>query len=96
VAHQILVRIAQDVIALSAVFGEIKAPCFENRDQIGQALDLLFALAQFNWSLKSGKSDCESCWLAGQRRNNFLLIIADVGFALQRHHVGKAWRLSEP
>ena len=42
-AHQVLIGIAQDVIAIGTVLGEIQASGLEDADQVGQLLDLFLA-----------------------------------------------------
>jgi len=89
VAHQVFVGVAKYVIAFRAVLAEIERLVFEDGDQVGQALDNLLAAAQLAGIIKVGH--VRQLVGIGQRRDDFLVdLVADVGFAFERHHVLEA------
>ena len=47
VAHQILVGIAQNIVAISAVPGEVQRGVFKRGDEVGEPVHHLFAGAEF-------------------------------------------------
>ena len=46
VAHEVLVGVAQDVVAFGAVFGEVEGFVFEDGDEVGEAVHHVFAGAE--------------------------------------------------
>jgi hypothetical protein len=93
VAHQVVVGVAQDIVAVRSVFREIQRRMFEDGDQVGQALDLFLAVAELGGIVEVGKVG--ELVGFGQRGNDvFVDLIADVGLALQGDHVletGAVW-----
>ena len=89
VAHQVFVGIAQNIIALGAVLGEIEGRVLEDGDQVGQAVHHLLAAAELGGIVEVR----EVGQLVGisQRGDDLLVdLVADVGLALQRDHVLEA------
>jgi hypothetical protein len=86
VAHQIFVGIAQNVVAIGAVAGEVQVLRLEDADQVGQLVDLLLALTK-----KRGIVEvCLDAQAVGlfQRADDLLVdLVADVALALEGHHV---------
>jgi len=86
VAHQVLVRVAQDVVALGAVLGEVEGRVLEDGDQVGEALDLLLAVAQLRRVVEVREVRKPIGVL--QRRQDLLVdVVADVRRPLERDHV---------
>ena len=86
VPHQVLVRIAQNVIAFGAVLREIQRLVLEDGDQVRQPVHHLLAAAELVRVIEIG----EIRKLVGirQRRDDLLIdLVADIGLALQRHHI---------
>jgi hypothetical protein len=88
-AHQIFIRIAQDVIAFGPVFREIEGWILKNGDEVGEAFHHLLAAAELCRFVE--------VWHVGQligvgQRTDDLLVdlIPDVGLALERDHVLEA------
>jgi hypothetical protein len=46
VAHQVFVGVAEDVVPLGAVLREVERRVLEDGDEVGEPLDLLFAIAE--------------------------------------------------
>ena len=90
VAHQVLVGVAEDVIALGAVLREIEGGVLEDGDQVGEAVDHLLAAAELGGVVEIGKIESSSVGLR-QRGDDLLVdLVADVGLALERDHVLEA------
>ena len=49
VPHQVFVGIAQDVVALGAVLGEIQGRILEDGDEVGEPVHHLLAAAELRW-----------------------------------------------
>src|ERR1019366_9319242 len=54
VAHEVFVGVAQDVVAFGAVLGEVEGGVFEDGDQVGEAVHLLFAGPEFGGVVEVG------------------------------------------
>ena len=72
VAHEILVSVAEKVIAVAAILREVECRIFEDRDEVGEAIDLLLAASELCrvgeiWRIRQMVRDIE--W-----PKNFLLI----------------------
>ena len=44
--HEVLIRIAENIVAARAVLFEVERRALENRDQVGQTFNLLLAVAE--------------------------------------------------
>src|ERR1039457_2870504 len=89
VAHEVFVGVAQDVVAFGAVLGEVEGGVFEDGDQVGEAVHLLFAGPEFGGVVEVGQVG----QLVGvfEGSDDFLVdLVADVGLALQLDHVFEA------
>jgi hypothetical protein len=91
VAHQIFVGIAQQVVALGAIFAEIQGRVTKDGNQIGEAVLHLLPLAQLIGIVEIGHVDntLEAISLSDPG-NNFIDFIADLFIAFERDHIGKA------
>lgn len=92
--HQVFVGVAENVVAFGQVLGEIQRRVLEDGDQVGEPIDHLLASAELRGVVEVG----EVRQLVGvrQRRDDPLVdLVADVGLALERHHVGEAGPLGD-
>ena len=81
--------IAEDVVAVGAVLREIERLVLEDGDEIGEPLDHFPAAAELRGVVEIGQVG-ELVGI-GQRGDDALVdLVADVGAAFQRDHVGKA------
>jgi len=89
VAHQVLVGVAQQVVALSPVGAEIKA--VEDRHQLREPVLHLLARAELAFVVEVGLVDdaLEVVGL-GESGDDLVDLVADLLVALQRDHVGEA------
>ena len=99
VAHEVLIRIAQEIVALGAVLAEVEAGVLEDRHQVGEAIHHLFAAAQLVRVVEIGDVDrtLEVVGL-GQPGDDLVDLVADLLVPLERDHVGKAaagWNLDQ-
>lgn len=87
--HQVFVGIAEDVVAVGTILREIQRRVLKDGDQLAQAVNHLLATAQL-----AGIVEVRHVGQfvgVGQRGNDpFVDQVADLGIALERHHVGKA------
>ena len=90
VLHQILVCVAQNVVALGAVAPEVERRGVEDRDQVREPVHHFLALAQLVGVVEVGHIDhaLEVVRLR-QAADDLVDLLADLLVALQRHHVGK-------
>ncbi len=87
--HQVFIGIAEDVVAIGAVLREIERRVLEDGDQFAQALDHFLAAAELA-GIVEVRHVGEFVGV-GQRGDDPLVDqVADLGIALERHHVGKA------
>ena len=89
VAHQVLIGIAEDVIAVSAVLREVEGLVLKDSDQVREPLNLLLVVAELRGVVKVRHIG----QLVGLReRGDDLLIdlIADVARTLEGDHILKA------
>ena len=91
VAHQVFVGVAEQVVALGAVAAEIELRLVEDRDQVGEAVDHLLALAELVRVVEVGDVDhaLEVVGL-GELGDDLVDLVADFLVALERDHVGEA------
>ena len=89
VPHQVLVGVAQQVVALGAVGAKVEA--LKDGDQLGEAVLHLFARAEFALVVEIGLIDdaLEVVGL-GEVADDLVDPVADLLVALERGHVGKA------
>ena len=86
VAHQVFVGVAENVVAVCAVFAEIERLVLEDRDQIGQPVDNLLTAAKFARIVEI--RHIGQLVGVGQRPDDLLVdLIADVRLALEGDHV---------
>ena len=88
-AHQVLVGIAQEVVALGPVGAEVEA--VEDRDQLGQPVLHLLARAELALFVEVGLvNDALEIVGLGEPANDLVDLVADLLVALELHHVGEA------
>ena len=92
VAHQVFVGVAQDVVAVGTVLRKVEVRRFEDADQVAQLLDLLLGPAQQRVVVEVGFDD-DAVGVFQRPDDVAVDAVADVGLALQRHHVGEAGTL---
>jgi len=90
VAHQVFIRIAQQVVALGAVAAKVQP--FEDAYQPGQPVHHFLALAELFLVVEVGHIDgaFEGVVGVGQAAHQFVDLVADLLVVLERDHVGKA------
>ena len=93
VPHQVFIRIAQNIIALGAVLRKIQRLILEDGDQVRQTIHHLLAAAELVRVVEI--REVRELVRIRQRRDDLLIdLVADVGLALQRHHIleaGSRW-----
>ena len=96
VAHQVFVGVAEEVVALGAVAAEIQLRVVEDRDQVGEPIHHLLALAQLCRIVEVGLIDhaLEVVGL-GELGDDLVDLVADLLVALERDHVGEAAALGD-
>ena len=96
VAHQVLVGVAEQVVALGAVAAEVQA--LEDRHQLGEPVHHLLALAELVLVVEVGDVDraLQAVVGVGQPADDLVDAVADLLVALGRHHVGEARRRAAP
>ena len=89
VAHQVLVGVPQDVVVLGAVLREVELGLLEDADQVGQPLHHGRAFAQLVGVIEVREIAAGQAAVGVNQRLDDLGVdlVADVGLALQRHHV---------
>jgi hypothetical protein len=81
VPHQVFIGVAEDVVALGAVLGEVERRVLEDGDEIGEPVHHLLAGPELGGVVEIGKS--RTAVGAGQRGDDLLVdLIADVGLPL--------------
>ena len=97
VAHEILVGIAQDVVVLRAVLGEIQFRLLEDTDEVGKAVHHRLALAEFVRVVEVREVAAGQAGVAVNERLDDLGVdlVADVALALQRDHILEARPLGD-
>ena len=89
VLHQVFIGVAEDVIAVRAVFAEIESLIFKDGDEVGEPVHHLLAAAELRGVVEVGHVG--ELVGVGQRRDDLLVdLVADVGLALERDHVLEA------
>jgi hypothetical protein len=89
VPHQVLVGVAEDVVAVGAVLGEIEGLVLEDGDQVGEPLHHLLATAELGGVVEIG--EVGELVGTGQRGDDvFVDPVADVALALEGDHVLEA------
>ena len=88
VPHQVLVGVAQQVVALGPIGAEVERG--EDGDQLGESVLHLFAAAQLGFVIEIGLVDdtLEVVGL-GEPGDDFVDLVANLLVALELHHVGK-------
>ena len=97
VAHQVFVGVAEQVVAVGAVFGEIERWVFEDGDQVGEAVHHFLAAAQLVGVVEVGEVGLGELGIGlGERGDDLLVdVIADGGLALEGRHIGEARTLRD-
>ena len=86
VPHQILVGVAEDVVAVGAVLREVKRGVLEDGDEVGEPLDHFLAAAELPGIVEV--RHVGQLVGIGQRGDDLLIdLVADVALALERDHV---------
>ena len=95
VPHQIFVGIAQDVVVLGTVLGEIERGIFEDGDEVAELLDLVSAVAEFVRVVEIREVAAGEAGVGVDQSLDDLSVdlVADVGLALERDHVLEAGAL---
>ena len=94
VPHQVFVGVAQDVVAVGAVLGEVERLVLEDGDEVGEPLHHLLAAAELGGVVEV--RHVGQLVGVGQRRDDLLVdLVADVGLALERDHVLEAGALRD-
>ena len=89
VTHQVLVSVAEDVVALGPVLREIKRLVLEDGDQVRQPVHHLSAGTQLGRVVEV--RHVGQFIGVGQRADDLLVdLVADITPTLQRDHIGKA------
>jgi hypothetical protein len=89
VPHQVFVGVAQNVVTLGAVLGEVEGRVLEDGDQVREPINLVLPIAELGRIVKVRKIG-ELVGI-GQRGDDLLVdLVADVALALERDHVLEA------
>ena len=96
VPHQVLVRVTYQVIVCGTVVREIEVLVLKDSNQAAQRLDLVFVLSQFLVIIEIGIGD-DTLQVVRVRQfaDDRVHRIANTGFVLQLHHVGKTATLRQ-
>ena len=90
VAHQVLVGVTEQVVALGAVAAEVEVG-LEDGDQLGQAILHLLALAELVLIVEVGDvDDALQIVGLGELGDDLVDLVADLLVALERDHVVEA------
>ena len=89
VAHEVFVGVAEDVVAVGAIFGEVEGGILEDGDEVGEAIDLLFAVAELGCVVEVGHGG-EAVGLSQGGDDVFVDSVADFGIAFEGNHVTEA------
>ena len=89
VPHEVFIGVAEEVVAVGTVLGEIERGVLEDGDEVGEAVHHLLAAAELVRIIEI--RHVGEVVLTRQRAENLLVdLVADVGLALEGDHVGKA------
>jgi hypothetical protein len=94
VSHKVFVGVAKKVVAVGAVRREIEGGIFKNGDEVGKPLDHLLAAAELI-RIVEVRHIGQLIRMLERPENLFIDLVADVGLALERDHVGKACAFGE-
>ena len=89
VPHEILVGVAEKVVAIGAVLREIERRVLEDGDEVGEALHHLLAAAELVRVVEV-RHVGQIVRLRERAEDLLVDLVADVGLALERDHVGEA------
>jgi hypothetical protein len=67
VAHEVLIRVSEDVVAIGAILGEVERGILEDGDEVAQLFDLLRAVAEFVRVVEVGEIAAGEAGIARQR-----------------------------
>ena len=88
VAHEVFVGVAQNVVVIGAVFGEVEGFVFEDGDEVGEAVHHLFAGAEFGGVVEI--RHVAELVFEDKGGDDFLVdLVADVGRAFEGDHVAE-------
>jgi len=88
VAHQVLVGVAEDVVALGAVGAEVEPGVLEDGDEVGEAVDHFLAAPELVGVVEVGEGD-DALEIVGVGEPADDLV-ADFLVALERDHIAEA------
>ena len=94
VAHEVFVGVAQDVVPVGAVLGEIQRRVFEDGDEVRQALHLLPGVAELGGVVEV-RPVGQFVGVKQRRDDAFVDVVADVMGALEGDHVLEAGALGD-
>ena len=89
VAHQVLIGIAKNIVAISAVLGEVEGFILKNRDQIGEPLNLLLIVTELGGVVKV-RHIGELVGLSKRGDDLLVDLVADVALTLEGDHILEA------
>ena len=94
VPHEIFVGVAEEVVAVGAVLREVEGGILEDGDEVGEALHHLLAAAELVRVVEV-RHVGQLVRLSERPENLLVDLVADVGLALERDHVGEARALRD-
>ena len=87
--HQVFVGIAQNIVAIRSVLGEVERRVFKDRDQVAQPIDHLFVATKLCSVIEV--RHIGQLVGTGERSDDFLVdLIANILRTLQRDHILEA------
>ena len=89
VPHEVFVGVAEEVVAVGAVLREVEGGVLEDGDEVGEALHHLLAAAELVRVVEV-RHVGQLVRLRERPEDLLVDLVADVGLALERDHVGKA------
>jgi hypothetical protein len=97
VPHQVLVRVAEDIVVLGAVLREVELGLLEDPDQVGQAIHHRLTFAELVRVVEVGEVAAGEARVGVDQRLDDLRVdfAADVRFAFEGDHVLEAGALRD-
>ncbi len=89
VAHEVLVGVAQNIVPIGAVFGEVEGGIFKDGDEVGEAVHHFLAGAQL-CGVVEVRHVGEPVLLRERAKDAFVDLVTNVGLALEGDHVLEA------
>ena len=81
-AHQVFVGIAEDVVVIRPVAREVELRILENRDQVGEPFNKLFATTKLGLVVEVGEVALAQLLVSGHERGDDLLVDVITDFGL--------------